>query len=62
MSKKIIAIGITPDKKAYKYHLYNTPRTILSFERFISTKNVEYVNYYQKDNRAFLKRVKINRQ
>lgn len=60
MSKKIIAIAITPDKQALKYRLYNTPRAINSFERFIATKNAEYVNYYDKDTRAFIRRAMIN--
>jgi hypothetical protein len=60
MTKKIIAIGITPEKKAYKYRLSNTPRSISSFEKFARTLNIEYVNYYEKETRAFIRRARIN--
>jgi hypothetical protein len=60
MTKKIIAIGITPEKTAYKYRLQNTPRSISSFEKFIAKKGVEYVNYYDKETRAFIRRARIN--
>ena len=60
MTKKIIAIGITPEKTAYKYRLQNTPRSISSFEKFITKKGVEYVNYYDKETRAFIRRARIN--
>ena len=59
MTKKIIAIGVSADKKFYKYRLYNSPRSINSFERFAKTLNIQYVNYYDKETRAFIKRVKI---
>jgi hypothetical protein len=60
MSKKIIAIGITPEKKAYKYRLQNTPRSISSFEKFARRLNIEYINYYDKDTRAFIRRANIS--
>jgi len=62
MSKKLIAIGITQDKTAYKYRLQNTPRSLSSFEKFIKTKGVIYVNYYDKDTRAFIRRAKISNE
>jgi len=62
MTKKIIAIAITADKKAFKYRLANTPRSVNSFERFIQTKGAEYVNYYDKETRAFIRRARIAKQ
>ena len=59
MTKKIIAIAFTADKTALKYRLQNTPRSISSFERFILTKGAEYVNYYDKETRAFIRRARI---
>jgi hypothetical protein len=60
MAKKIIAIGITPEKKAYKYRLSDTPRSISSFERFAAKLKIEYINYYDKETRVFIRRTKIN--
>ena len=58
MSKKITAIGVTADKKFYKYkYVYNTPRSINTFEKFMKTKGVIYINYYE--NGRFIKRNNI---
>jgi len=59
MNKKIIAIGLTAEKKAYKYRLMETPRSINSFERFAKTLKIEHINYYEKDTRRFIRRVKL---
>jgi hypothetical protein len=60
MNKKIIGIAFLPDKTALKYNLINKPRSINSFERFLAKKGAMYVNYYNKENRAFIRRAIIN--
>jgi hypothetical protein len=60
MEKKIfVAICLTPEKKAYKYRMMNTQRSLSSFERFAKTLNIEYINYYEKETRRFVRRVKL---
>lgn len=62
MSKKLIAIAFTQDKTALKYRLQNTPRSLSSFEKFVSTKGAIYVNYYDKETRVFIRRAKISNE
>lgn len=62
MSKFFTAIGFTPEGKAYKYrNIANKAHSLAKFEAFMSGKGVTYVNYYDRENKSFVRRAAISK-
>lgn len=62
MSKFFTAIGIRPDGTALKYrNIPNQGPALAKFEAFIKSKGVAYVNYYDRENRSFVRRAAISK-
>lgn len=62
MSKFFTAIGIRPDGTALKYrNIPNQGPALAKFESFIKNKGVAYVNYYDRENRSFVRRAAISK-
>lgn len=60
MTKLLTAICFDKLGKAYKYRrLQNKETHIKRFESFCRTKNIDYINYYDKETRAYLRRQKL---
>lgn len=56
--KKLIAICFDSNGKAYKYKykLFENSTSLKSFEKFCSGRSYQYINYYDKESGAFIKR------
>jgi len=60
--KKLIAICFDSNNKAYKYKykLFENSTSLRSFELFCIKRKYQYINYYEKESGAFIKRKNLN--
>jgi hypothetical protein len=60
MEKLITAIAFNKENKAYKYRrIINRLGTVEKFENFLRSKNIVYVNYYDKETRKFIQQRRL---
>ena len=60
MEKLLTAICFNQDNKAFKYRrIINRLGSIENFENFLRSKNIIYVNYYDKETKKFIKQRKL---
>ena len=61
MTKLFTAIGFDATGKAFKYRrILNRERNLKNFESFARTKNIIYVNYYDRETKNFVMRKNIS--
>jgi hypothetical protein len=59
-NKYFTAIFFDADKKPYKYrNIKNTEKDLQSFVRFAFTKNAKEINFYEKETKNFVKKIKL---
>jgi len=60
MTKLLTAICFDLEGKAYKYRrLINKPVSLAKFETFCKTKNIKYINYYDRETKRYIRRSNI---
>lgn len=60
MEKLLTAICFDKNNKAYKYRrIINRLGSVDNFEKFLRTKNIIYVNYYDKESKKFIRQKRL---